>query len=67
MYHNIKDRSAFNWTGFNKKTLEIYEYIETLLPQIDEEYDEERLDELKKKFVQSWTKDLSVRDALEMR
>ncbi|XP_043289977.1 uncharacterized protein ldd isoform X2 [Venturia canescens] len=66
IHHAMRDRGAFNWTSFNKKTLEIYEYIETLLPQIDEHYDEERLVELKKKFVRSWTKDLSIRDAWEI-
>lgn len=63
----VTTRKPFNWTAFNAKTLEIYEYIETLLPQVDENYNAERLKALSEKFVRSWTKDLSIRDAWEIR
>lgn len=57
----------FNWTDFNEKVIEIYEYIDTLVHQEDQHYDLKKLEKLRQKFKTSWTTDITARDAWEIR
>ena len=61
---NIK-RNDFNWTGFNDKVMEIYHYVDSLVHQ--EDPDNNHLNKLMEKFTQSWTEDITVTDAWEVR
>ncbi|XP_067204074.1 uncharacterized protein ldd isoform X2 [Linepithema humile] len=59
-------RREFNWTAFNKKTIEIYRYVDTLVHQEDQYFDLKKLEILKQKFKTSWTKDIQIKDTWEI-
>ncbi|XP_029170086.1 LOW QUALITY PROTEIN: uncharacterized protein LOC114939826 [Nylanderia fulva] len=59
-------QKEFNWTGFNEKTIEIYQYIDTLVQQEGQRYDLKKLEKLKQNFITSWTKDITAKDAWEI-
>ncbi|XP_072756384.1 uncharacterized protein Ldd isoform X2 [Anoplolepis gracilipes] len=61
-------KKEFNWTAFNEKTIEIYQYIDTLVQQDQESqrYDSKKLEKLKQNFKTSWTTDLTAKDAWEI-
>ncbi|XP_014474957.1 PREDICTED: ATP-binding cassette sub-family A member 13 isoform X2 [Dinoponera quadriceps] len=56
----------FNWTAFNEKIIEIYQYIDTAVNQEDQRYNSKRMEKLKRDFENSWTTDVTVRDAWEI-
>lgn len=58
---------GFNWTVFNEKIIEIYQYIDAMVHQEDERTDWKRMEKLKRNFETSWTKDVTVKDAWEIR
>lgn len=60
-------QKEFNWTGFNEKTIEIYQYIDTLIQQEAQHYDLKKLEKLKQNFITSWMTDITVKDAWEIR
>lgn len=60
-------RKEFNWTAFNEKIIEIYQYIDTLVHQEDQHYNLKKLDKLKQDFKTSWTTDIMTKDAWEIR
>lgn len=60
-------KREFNWTAFNEKTIEIYQYIDTMVYQEDQRDDLKRIEELKRDFETSWTTDVTVKDAWEIR
>lgn len=68
---NIEGRetmnSDFNWTGFNEKVIEIYHYVDSIVHQEDPDNNVGNLNKLLEKFIQSWTKDITVTDAWEVR
>ncbi|XP_033223873.1 phospholipid-transporting ATPase ABCA1 isoform X3 [Belonocnema kinseyi] len=66
---NIEGRETmnrdFNWTGFNEKVIKIYHYVDSLVQQENPDNYAGDLNKLLEKFIQSWTKDISVTDAWE--
>lgn len=58
---------TFNWTSFNEKVKTIYGYIDNLINTKYPDYDLTERDKLKDQFVVSWTKNLTARDAWEVR
>ncbi|XP_020291877.1 uncharacterized protein LOC109858741 isoform X2 [Pseudomyrmex gracilis] len=62
----IYRQRRFNWTSFNEKTIEIYEYIDSLVHQKDQQYDLKKLEKLKQNFKISWTIDLTIKDIWEI-
>ncbi|XP_024889665.1 ATP-binding cassette sub-family A member 13 isoform X1 [Temnothorax curvispinosus] len=56
----------FNWTAFNEKTIEIYQYVDTLVQQEDQHYDLKKLEELRENFKISWTTNVTTKDAWEI-
>lgn len=60
-------RKEFNWTAFNEKTIEIYQYIDTLVQQKGQRYDLKKLEKLKQDFKTSWTTEITVKNAWEIR
>ncbi|XP_018348552.1 PREDICTED: uncharacterized protein LOC108752306 [Trachymyrmex septentrionalis] len=59
-------RKEFNWTAFNEKIIEIYQYIDTLVHQEDQHYNLKKLDKLKQDFKTSWTTNITAKDAWEI-
>ncbi|XP_050450054.1 uncharacterized protein LOC126850786 isoform X1 [Cataglyphis hispanica] len=59
-------RKEFNWTAFNEKTIEIYQYIDTLVQQKGQRYDLNKLEKLKQDFKTSWTTEITVKNAWEI-
>lgn len=60
-------KRQFNWTAFNEKAIEIYRYVDSLVHQKDQEYNFKRLENLKRNFKNSWTTDITAKDAWEIR
>lgn len=61
-----KERN-FNWTAFNEKTIEIYQYIDTLVHQETQYYDSKKLEKLNENFKTSWTTNITMKAAWEIR
>ncbi|CAK9819447.1 ATP-binding cassette sub-family A member 13 [Anthophora plagiata] len=61
-----RNSGSFNWTGFNAKVIDIYQYIDTLVYQEDTDYDFAEYEKLKDTFRTSWTTDISAKDVFEM-
>ncbi|KAL6258986.1 hypothetical protein P5V15_008908 [Pogonomyrmex californicus] len=59
-------RREFNWTAFNEKTIEIYQYVDTLVHQEDQNYDSKKLEKLKQNFQISWTTEGTAKDTWEI-
>lgn len=57
----------FNWTAFNERTIEIYKYVDTLVHQENQHYDLKKLEALKENFKTSWTTNITMKDAWEIR
>jgi hypothetical protein len=57
----------FNWTAFNEKTIEIYQYIDSLVNQKDQHYDFAKLQKLRRDFKISWTTNITVKHMWEIR
>lgn len=60
-------QKEFNWTAFNEKTIEIYQYIDTLVQQKVQRYELKKLEKLKQNFKIAWTTDITAKDAWEIR
>ena len=60
-------KSNFNWTAFNEKLVKIYYFVDSLVHQEDPQYILFDLDKMMLKFKQSWTEDLTIKDAWEVR
>ncbi|KAG5315958.1 ABCAD protein, partial [Acromyrmex insinuator] len=59
-------RKEFNWTAFNEKIIEIYQYIDTLVHQEDQYYNLKELNILKQNFKTSWTTNITAKDTWEI-
>ncbi|XP_011868082.1 PREDICTED: uncharacterized protein LOC105562133 isoform X2 [Vollenhovia emeryi] len=59
-------RKDFNWTAFNERTIEIYQYVDTLVHQEDQHYDLKKLEKLKENFKVSWTTNITAKDTWEI-
>lgn len=57
----------FNWTAFNEKTIEIYQYVDTLVHQEDQHYDLKKWEKLRENFEISWTLNITTKNAWEIR
>lgn len=57
----------FNWTAFNEKTIEIYQYIDSLVSQDDQDYDLAKLQNLRRDFKTSWTTNITAKAVWEIR
>ncbi|XP_019697173.1 ATP-binding cassette sub-family A member 13 isoform X1 [Harpegnathos saltator] len=57
---------GFNWTAFNEKIIEIYQYIDVMVRREDQRYDSKRMEKLKRDFELAWTRDVTVKDAWEI-
>lgn len=60
-------KQGFNWTAFNEKIIEIYRYIDTTVYQEYQRSDSKRMEKLKRDFETSWTTNVTVKDAWEIR
>lgn len=60
-------RREFNWTAFNEKTIEIYQYVDTLVHQEDQHYDLKKLEKLRENFRISWTTNVTTKNTWEIR
>lgn len=59
--------TAFNWTAFNAKVVDIYGYVDSLVRAEEQRINPNTLAKLREDFKQSWTEDLNAREALEIR
>ncbi|XP_032690190.1 uncharacterized protein LOC116853290 isoform X2 [Odontomachus brunneus] len=59
-------KREFNWTAFNEKTIEIYQYIDTMVHQEVQPDDLKRIQELKRDFETSWTTNVTAKDTWEI-
>ncbi|RLU15876.1 hypothetical protein DMN91_011632 [Ooceraea biroi] len=60
------NQREFNWTAFNEKTIEIYQYIDSLVNQEDQHYDFAKLQRLRQDFKTSWTTNSTAKAAWEI-
>ncbi|XP_011684588.1 PREDICTED: uncharacterized protein LOC105447955 isoform X2 [Wasmannia auropunctata] len=62
----IYRRKEFNWTSFNEKVIEIYQYVDTLVHQEDLHYDLKKIEKLKQNFKFSWMTNVTAKDTWEI-
>ncbi|XP_046740699.1 uncharacterized protein LOC124408067 isoform X2 [Diprion similis] len=59
-------QNSFDWTGFNKRVIMIYSYIDRIIHTKYPEYNITERQELKDLFVTSWTKNITSSDGWEI-